>query len=141
MQSSGVSISVTLALALALVLYTRRWYQLRNALAKPIPTWRFAAFVGGLISVWIATASPLAELDHRMLSVHMVQHLVLMTVSAPLILFGAPILLLPFRYPLMRTIWSGLTQPAVAWLAGTAAVIGWHVPAAFELGMRSHLWH
>src|SRR5215831_1042179 len=125
MQSGGVSIPVTLALGLAIVLYTRGWYQLRNALSNPIPRWRFAVFVAGLISVWIAVGSPLAELDHQMLSIHMVQHLVLMTVGAPLI----------------RRIWQRLTQPTVAWLAGTAAVIGWHVPAAFELGMRSHLWH
>jgi putative membrane protein len=141
MQSGGVSIPVTLALALAVVLYTRRWYQLRNAFPKPIPRWRFAVFVAGLISVWIAIGSPLGDLDHELLSFHMVQHLVLMTVGAPLILLGAPIVLLPFRYLLIRTIWNGLTQPAVAWLAGTAAIIGWHVPAAFELGMRSHVWH
>src|SRR5215471_2441671 len=141
MQSGGVSIPVTLALGLAVVLYTRGWYQLRNALSNPIPRWRFAVFVAGLISVWTAIGSPLAELDHQMLSIHMVQHLVLMTIGAPLILLGAPIVLLPFPYPLVRTIWRRLTQPAVAWLAGTATVIGWHVPAAFELGMRSHLWH
>jgi cytochrome c oxidase assembly factor CtaG len=141
MQSGGVSIPVTLALALAVIVYTRGWYQHRNALSNPIPRWRFAVFVAGLISVWIAIGSPLAELDHEMLSIHMVQHLLLMTVGAPLILLGAPIALLSFRSPLIRTIWHGLTQPAVAWLAGTAAVIGWHVPIAFELGMRSHLWH
>src|SRR5215469_1723225 len=141
MQSGGVSILVTLVLALALVLYTRRWYQLRNGLSKPIARWRFAVFVAGLISVWIAIGSPLAQLDHQMLSFHMVQHLVLMTIGAPLILLGAPIVVLPFRDPLIRTIWDGLTQPAAAWLTGTATVIGWHVPAAFELGMRSHMWH
>jgi putative membrane protein len=141
MQSGGVSIPVTLALALTLVLYTRRWYQLGSGLSKPIPRWRFAVFVAGLVSVWIAIGSPLADLDHQMLSFHMAQHIVLMTVGAPLILLGAPIVLLPFRYPLIRTIWDGLTQRAVAWLAGTATVIGWHVPALFELGMRSHLWH
>ena len=141
MESGGVRLAVTLAVVLAALVYTRGWYQLRTALSNPVPRWRFAVFVAGLISVWIAVGSPLAERDHQMLSIHMVQHLLLMTVGAPLILLGAPIVLLPSRYPLVRTIWRRLTQPAVAWLAGTAAVIGWHVPAAFELGMRSHLWH
>src|SRR5215475_15497613 len=102
MQSGGVSIPVTLALALAVLLYTRGWYQLRTALSNPVPRWRLAVFVAGLISVWTAIGSPLAELDHQMLSIHMVQHLVLMTIGAPLILLGAPIVL-PFPYPLVHT--------------------------------------
>src|SRR5262249_13016170 len=134
MESGGVRLAVTLAVVLAVLVYTRGWYQLRTALSNPVPRWRFAVFVAGLISVWIAVGSPLAELDHQMLSIHMVQHLLLMTVGAPLILLGAPIVLLPFRYPLIRTIWDALTQPAAAWLAGTAAGIRWHVPALFELG-------
>jgi cytochrome c oxidase assembly factor CtaG len=141
MQSGVVSLPVTLALALAALVYTRGWYRLRKTLSNPIPGWRFAVFAAGLISVWIAIGSPLAELDHEMLSIHMVQHLLLMAVGAPLILLGAPIDLLPLRCSRIRTIWDGLTHPAAAWLAGTAAVIGWHIPAAFELGMRSHLWH
>jgi putative membrane protein len=142
MQSGGVSIPVTLALALTALVYTRGWYQLRKTLSHPVPGWRCAVFVAGLLSVWIAIGSPLAELDHEMLSIHMVQHLLLMAVGAPLILLGAPIPLLPFfRCSPIRTIGNRLTHPAVGWLAGTAAVIGWHIPAAFELGMRAHLWH
>jgi cytochrome c oxidase assembly factor CtaG len=133
MQSSGISIPVTLALALAALVYTRGWYRLRDARSNLVPRWRFAVFFAGLISVWIAVGSPLAELDHEMLFIHMVQHLLLMAVGAPLILLGAPIAI--------RTIRQGLTHPALGWLAGTAAVIGWHVPAAFELAMRSHFWH
>jgi cytochrome c oxidase assembly factor CtaG len=34
-----------------------------------------------------------------------------------------------------------VTHPVTTWLAGTLTVIGWHVPAAFELGQRSELWH
>jgi putative membrane protein len=32
-------------------------------------------------------------------------------------------------------------HPALCWLAGTAAVIGWHLPTAFQSGMRSHGVH
>ncbi len=32
-------------------------------------------------------------------------------------------------------------HPWFCWLAGTAAVIGWHLPVAFQLGMRSHWVH
>src|SRR5438874_13242401 len=77
-----------------------------------------------------------------------------MTIAAPLILVGAPLL------PLLRGI-SGsvsqsdmvttgrralwlehhLTYPVFCWFAGTAAVTGWHLPAAFQLAMRSHWAH
>jgi putative membrane protein len=32
-------------------------------------------------------------------------------------------------------------HPVLGWLAGTATVIGWHLPVVFQLGMRSHWVH
>jgi cytochrome c oxidase assembly factor CtaG len=93
--------------------------------------------MGGLFSLWAAVGSPLAVLDHQFLTAHMAQHLLLMTVAAPLILLGAPAM------PLSR----GGPQPSVpgvlvsCWLASTCTVIGWHVPALFAIGMRSERWH
>jgi putative membrane protein len=96
--------------------------------------WRLAPFLGGLFCVWIAIGSPLAALDHHSLTIHMVKHLLLMAVGAPLILLGTPaLLLLPSRLTHKQFVWC--------WLAGTAAVIGWHLPAAFQLALRSHAWH
>src|SRR5207244_12564517 len=34
-----------------------------------------------------------------------------------------------------------LSNPVFCWLAGTAAVIDWHVPALFQLGLSSQTWH
>jgi cytochrome c oxidase assembly factor CtaG len=88
----------------------------------------------GFASLWIAVASPVAHLDHHLLTAHMVQHLVLMIVAAPLILFGVP----PVRLKPLRII---STQLAFCWFAGTLTVIFWHIPAAFDLALRSHFWH
>jgi putative membrane protein len=94
-------------------------------------TWLIAAFAGGLAAVWMAVASPLAHLDHQLLTGHMVQHLLLMVIAAPLILLGVR---LPERMhwcpPLM-----------FCWLAGSSTVILWHVPVIFALALRSPLWH
>ncbi len=74
-----------------------------------------------------------------MLTFHMVQHLLLMTVAAPLLLLAAPVFLLdaPATIGLPRVI----THPVTCWLASAATVIGWHVPALFALGMHSPMWH
>jgi len=34
-----------------------------------------------------------------------------------------------------------LSRPAFCWLGGTAALVGWHLPAAFTLALRSEPWH
>jgi putative membrane protein len=85
----------------------------------------------GVSAAWIAIASPIAHLDHHLLTAHMVQHLVLMVVAAPLILLGA------------RSIacWDARPHPLICWLAGTLTVIVWHAPAVFELALRSPYWH
>jgi putative membrane protein len=36
---------------------------------------------------------------------------------------------------------NNFRNSVLCWLAGTIAVIGWHLPAAFQLGMRSHWVH
>lgn len=93
-------------------------------------TWRVSACVAALAVVWITAASPLAHLDHHLLTAHMVEHLLIMTVAAPLILFGV-------RPTLVR--WR--PQITFCWLMGTLTVLLWHVPAVFGLALESHFWH
>jgi putative membrane protein len=147
---------LTLALIALTVVYPGGWYRLQTPLPKVLRTWRLAALVGGLFSLWAAAESPLAALEHRFLTVHMVKHLVLMTVAAPLILLGLPPIILLNGLPKyivnrvlvpllrsapVRTTGRMVGHPAFCWVASTAAVIGWHVPALFELGLRSARWH
>src|SRR5215471_21642332 len=93
------SFPVTPALVLAALIYTRGWYRLRSTRPNMIPIWRVAVFMAGLLSVWIAIGSPIAHRDDELLSIHMVQHLLLMVIGAPLILLGAPALLLKYSLP------------------------------------------
>ena len=94
-----------------------------------------AALLLAVFSLWIAVASPLAALHHQLLSIHMVQHVLLMAVIPPLVLIGAPAI------PALRWLRQPPMQPAVCWLAPMVALIGWHIPAAFELALRSNGWH
>jgi putative membrane protein len=123
-------ILVTAALIVGALVYLRSWCGLR------LSGRRLAAFMGGVFSLWAVMGSPLAALDHRLLTAHMAQHLLLMTVAAPLILLGAPVI--PGK---AKSFGRSLTHPVFCWLASTITVIGWHVPALFALGMRSEGWH
>jgi len=146
----------TLSAALVALVYARGWFRIRGRVPSATTVRQLGAFVIGLLSVWTAIGSPLTAFHHELLSVHMVQHVLLMAVAPPLILIGAPAL--PLRYglpwrPARRAFWQVLrslrtrslrrllTNPVVCWLAPVVALIGWHVPAAFELGVRSRWWH
>jgi cytochrome c oxidase assembly factor CtaG len=156
LASWTVPIPLTLATILVAVLYLRGWRQLRLASTDIIPAWRAASFLVGVFLIWLAIGSPLALLDEHLLTVHMVQHLLLMTIAPALVLAGAPVMPLlhglpqpfvqsfvgPFlRRPLLQSIGRALSQPAVCWLAAAAALVGWHVPAAFNLALQSDGWH
>jgi putative membrane protein len=94
-------------------------------------SWRIGQVAAGLAAGWLAVASPLAHLDHHLLTAHMVQHLLLMLVAAPLVLLGTR------SWVHLR--W--LPHPAFCWLAGSLTVILWHVPGVFELALRFPYWH
>ena len=94
-------------------------------------SWRIAAFAGGVAALWIAVASPVSHLDHHLLTAHMVQHLLIMLVAAPLILLGVR--------SSIRLHWR--PNLVISWLVGSVTVIIWHVPAIFELALRSPFWH
>jgi putative membrane protein len=156
LRSWSPSVAVNLIFFLTILVYLRGWFRVRRVLPDLISVWHLAAFLGGVCSLWIAIGSPLEAFDDESLSVHMVQHLLLMAVAPPLVLLGAPLL------PLLRGLpgwivhstvgpflgWAPiqwlarfLTHPALCWLAAAVALIGWHVPAAFELALRSNFWH
>src|SRR5438034_10256091 len=89
LHSWSLPIPVTLSLIAVALVYLWGWHRLRKILPNLLSVWRLAAFMGGVSSVWAAAASPLATLDHQLLTIHMVQHLLLMMAAAPLILLGA----------------------------------------------------
>ncbi len=154
MQSGSLPLAITFSLVAVALVYLRGWLCLRRAFPALIPGWRLAMFMSGLVSVWAAVGSPLATLDHQSLTIHMMKHLLLMTVAAPLLLAGAPVFPLVCGLPKLfikshrsltsvpgRWLERCLRYPVWCWLAGTVAVIGWHLPVAFQLGMRSSWVH
>ena len=140
-ESTIAVIFVSLSLALIAVVYVRGWISTAN------PAWRSGNFFMGLLAIWLAVASPLGTLDHAFLTVHMIQHLLLMTIAPPLLFLGAGVLLLwrglpEFARSLLRPLrYLPEVKPVFCWLAATIVLAAWHVPALFFLGMQSNGWH
>src|SRR5258705_1434393 len=137
-ESWAVAVSLTLIIVFTALVYLRGWLHLRSTSLNVIPAWRAISFFLGLCITWAAVASPIASFDERMLTAHMVQHLLLMTFAPPLIWLGEPVM--PVWYGLPRQfvkaviepalqstpvqrLGSVLTQPAFCWPAAAAAVV------------------
>jgi cytochrome c oxidase assembly factor CtaG len=147
---------MTLALASVAFVYLTGWRRLHMRRVHAIGGWRAAAFLLGTFVIWIAVASPLASGDAHLLTVHMVQHLLLMSLAPPLIWLGEPVRALLFgiqrrigetgalallQHRPIHRLGTVLGHPAVCWTAATAALAAWHIPAVFTLGMQSEAWH
>ena len=156
LRSWSIPPAATLAIVLSALIYLRGWWLLRRAGSPNIPPWRAATFLLGLVSLWVALASPMDVFNSFVLTAHMLQHIVLMMVTPPLILLGAPLVPMvrglpifaarefagPFlNWPAAKRVGSTLTNPVFALLLMGVAMFAWHTPALYELALRSSAWH
>jgi cytochrome c oxidase assembly factor CtaG/polyferredoxin len=136
--------------------YYRGWRQIRRTRPTQFPAWRLGCFLGALATVWFAIASPLDTLSGMLLTVHMTQHLLLMSIAPPLVALGAP------QVPLLRglpRLWVReglgpfftlapvrglerlLKSRLFAWVAMNVVFIAWHLPAAYDLAIAHPQLH
>jgi putative membrane protein len=148
-------ISLALTLLFEAYRYLLAWVPLRLISRTAIPTWRAASFFLGLLLIWAACGSSLAAYDHSFLTVHMIKHLLLMTVAPALILLGEPIRVvwmgLPafgrrvfrrvLRRSALRRFARMMPRPVFCWTFSAMTLVAWHLPTLFALGMRSETWH
>src|SRR5580658_806046 len=158
-HSASESFWISSALIFVSLVYLRGWLRHRRHEHDNghdiVEGWRAGSFVLGLLFIWIATASPLAALDHQMLTAHMVQHLLLMTLAPPLILLGMPrkpvahglpqrllqAIGRPLRLEPIQQLASVVMHPVLCWFAAAGTLVVWHIPSVFMLGLRSQMWH
>jgi putative membrane protein len=117
--------------------------------------WRELCFAAGLVAVLAALDSPLERRADEWFWAHMLQHVLLMMVAAPLLVLGAPWmpfwrpLPLALRRPLARTFVKSRSlawlrrgarvaaSPLGAWLLFDVDLGLWHVPALYDLTLKN----
>jgi putative membrane protein len=121
--------------------------------------WRAIAFWLGLLSILVALQSPIEMFARQLFWVHMVQHLLLMVVAAPLLALASPWtrlwralplavrrsvarpLFLHPRLALLRATYRQVSRPGVIWFLAAANLWVWHLPPLYDLTLRNHVVH
>jgi cytochrome c oxidase assembly factor CtaG len=119
--------------------------------ARPWPRWRTGLFLAGLAAIVIALQSGIGTYDDVLFWDHMVQHLMLIMVAPPLLIFGQPLTLLlhASRNPLhtwvkniLRSrVASFLTWPAFGFAAYAAAIVALHLTGLANLIASNDVAH
>jgi putative membrane protein len=118
---------------------------------NPHPAYRSWFFGAGLVAIVLALVSPIEAYEGQLFSVHMVQHMLLELVAAPLLLAAAPITLAlraaspPVRHGLLAILHSPVVRlvsfPVVAWILFAAVNWGWHFSSLYDQALENPLLH
>jgi cytochrome c oxidase assembly factor CtaG len=111
---------------------------------------RTGAFLAGLAVVAVALAPPLDGAAGRRLSAHMVQHLLLVLVAAPLLVAGRPGAVVLGALPVeararlgrvghrrrWRLVRRAVTHPVVVLTVAVGGFWAWHLPALYDAALH-----
>ena len=121
--------------------------------------WRTALFAAGLATIVFALSAPMDRLSDTLFSAHMVQHILLLEVAAPLIVLSRPWSRLwrPFSLSTRRAVAAGVARgtwaaplrsaghllavPAVAFMLMNGVFVLWHVPVLYDAALAHPLLH
>lgn len=148
-----VALALVASAALYLTGIVRLWRRLR--IGRGVRVWQFCCFVVGWTILAVALVSPVHALGERLFSAHMVEHEILMAISAPLLVVARPVGgmlwgLAPNGRRLLgriernrsvSRIWSLLIDPLVATLVHGVALWVWHLPILFDAALASPVVH
>ena len=121
--------------------------------------WRTVLFAAGLGAIVVATSGPMDRLADDLFAMHMVQHILLIEVAAPLIVLSRPWhrLWRPFSLSTRRAVAGGIARgawaapvrwagrrmrvPIVAFALMNGVFILWHVPALYDAALANPALH
>jgi cytochrome c oxidase assembly factor CtaG/cytochrome c2 len=112
-------------------------------------------FAGGWALLVIALVSPMHRLGEVLFSAHMVQHEVLMTIAAPLLVLSRPVVPFLWAVPVgvrrvvggaatrgwFAGVWAVLSLPSIATALHGAAIWAWHAPPLYNATLTNEWVH
>lgn len=144
-------------IVLATLLYAAgaRRLRRRSRHHAALDTRAILSYVAGVLVLIVALVSPLAAVGAHLMSAHMMQHVLLMLVAAPLIVLGRPVVAMAWAFPrgvrrrlgraltrpVVRRSWRAISNPYYVWVMHAAALWLWHAPPLYEATLRSSLVH
>jgi putative membrane protein len=148
-----IDAAVLLPLGAAAVLYHLAVRRVNAAHPKnPVPRFRYWLWMSGLAVLLVALASPIAVYDDTLFTDHMIQHLLLTMVAAPLLALGAPITLLlrvssahTRQHVILPVLHSRIVRaisfPVVTWIIFAAVMWGTHFSPLFDASLDNDTIH
>jgi putative copper resistance protein D len=119
---------------------------------NPVPRYRVWSWYLGLLVIFIALESPIGTYDDTLFTDHMIQHLLLVMLAAPLLAIGAPITLIlrvaspetraRFWLPLLHSrVVRVLGFPVIAWSVFAAVMWASHFSPLFDAALENDYVH
>jgi len=147
---------IVLPIALISLFYVAGRIRLSRRVLRPGPLrWQDLFFCGGMLTLAGALISPLHWLGEHLFTFHMIEHEIVMAVSAPLIVLARPVGLLlwglpkrarrglgaAMQTPLIRRSWGWTTGATNATVIHGVAIWGWHLPFLFDAAVTNTAMH
>jgi cytochrome c oxidase assembly factor CtaG len=156
LSRSSLPFWMTLGIALVGLIYIRGYLAIRKTRPTRFTGFQLACFLSGLGILWLALGPPMDQLADAMLSAHMVEHLLLMSIVPPLLLLGLPVVPLLRGLPMivrcylagpllrlssLRSFGRWIVSPIIAWIAMNLTLLLWHIPSAYDFALHHEEWH
>jgi cytochrome c oxidase assembly factor CtaG len=128
----------------------------RRAGTRLVAPWRTRSFALAIGVLLVALVSPLDALAGSLFSAHMVQHLLLVMVAAPLLVLADPMTAMLWaltpgarrgvgswwrRRRALRAAWRLVASPGGAWILHVIALWIWHVPTLYDRAVADGAVH
>jgi putative membrane protein len=122
---------------------------------RGVRMWEAVAFALGWLIMAVALVTPLHDESRKFFTAHMIEHELVMTIGAPLLVLSRPLPVLLWAFPQAwrRRVakgagvvayllgWDILSRPVVAAIAHAAAIWVWHIPALFDAALGNEFLH
>jgi putative membrane protein len=128
----------------------------RGGFGKSVSVRQASMFAAGMTTLFLALVSPIDVFSDELAWMHMVQHMLLMGVAAPLLVLGTPFLVSLWAFPLTWRRHYGalkqgverwkptryvLWQPVLTWVLFALVLWVWHFPPLYEATLYDDLFH